>query len=399
MRRIALAAILATALLAAPSAAAPTAKPRLGKPIRVTFPLPKKGNVTVASVQIPIRSGKRTTQALPKLGLVIKHVRGKAPGMLATYAVKRTASAVTVTKTFVLPHVLEKDGGIAPSQFSFDTTTFATYTGGLAVPGHGGATVDIYLFSAEGGRPLIEANGALCPPAQCGVVLDSSRPRKATVAVDTLTAGHPPPPRSTCALLGYGVIAAPVPDSVNLQGFIVNSQSSPFDVSVFGFEPGALAGPDAGAIGTTVHNAAVDTACRPSSARARRLERATRIRGSQPPPPPPTPPTPPPPPPPPTSFDLFVDSTHNHGTGVTNLCFPVSTTPPQPNAPGTATMTGPSGAGTRGFTTDAGGKATPVFRIDSFGQYSVSVTIRGKTVTKSHTVGSAQGNTAACPAP
>jgi hypothetical protein len=62
--------------------------------------------------------------------------------------------------------------------------------------------------------------------------------RKVAIRIDDLIAPHGSPGASVCKL-GFDtvVIGGTDPDGVNLQGFVVNSHSSPFDLSVFGFEP------------------------------------------------------------------------------------------------------------------------------------------------------------------
>lgn len=119
----------------------------------------------------------------------------------------------------------------------------------------------------------------------------------------------------------------------------------------------------------------------------------TRSGTTRPPPPPPTPP-------PPTPFDFFIESNHNHGTGTSNFCTQVRTQSALSGEPGNARLAGPSGAGSRSFTTGPDGRAVVVFPISQFGTYTVDVTVRGQTKSGTYTVGSPQGTgTFTCPAP
>ena len=146
----------------------------------------------------------------------------------------------------VLPHVLEKSGRINNTAFTFDTTIFATYVGAsFSGPGGGGgggvagkvkeATVDVYLYDDDG-VPMRSATGQdVCNP--CSATL-SPRHRKLNLSLDEEfdRAGGFPTPQGV--VTGYGVIVVGGhDDGVAIQGFVVNSHTSPFDLSVFGFEP------------------------------------------------------------------------------------------------------------------------------------------------------------------
>ncbi len=139
-------------------------------------------------------------------------------------------------RTFVIPHVLEQSGSTLTTPFTFDTEVFAVYTGGLAgITGTGGATVELYLFDQTTGLPMQGGSGSVCNPCTFGV---NSSQRKQSIRVEDLiqaAGGY----GGSNARLGYGVlvVGGADADKVAVQGFIVNSHSSSFDLSVFGFEP------------------------------------------------------------------------------------------------------------------------------------------------------------------
>jgi hypothetical protein len=145
-------------------------------------------------------------------------------------------------KTFVLPHILESSGKISDTQFTFDTTLFATYTGGLTgVPPGSGATVDLYLYDQATGQPMIGGGGTtVCDPCSfpLGSGSDGTVVRNQNIVLDDLimAAGGFGGQKSKA---GFGVIVVggADPEAVSLQGFVVNAHTGPFDLSAFGFEP------------------------------------------------------------------------------------------------------------------------------------------------------------------
>jgi hypothetical protein len=134
-------------------------------------------------------------------------------------------------RTFVLPHMLEKSGRITDTQFTFDTTIFATYTGALAGGGGGGgATLDLYMYDDATGSLMTGADGRdVCNP--CSYNLGGSSPRKQSIRIDDLITASGA--FDAAVKLGYGVIvvSGADPENVALQGFVVNSHTSPFDLS------------------------------------------------------------------------------------------------------------------------------------------------------------------------
>jgi len=150
-------------------------------------------------------------------------------------------------KTFVLPHILESSGKISDTQFTFDTTVFATYTAGLSgVPPGAGATVDLYLYDQASGQPMIGGGGTtVCNPCSfpLGAGAGGTVVRKQSIVLDDLimAAGGFGGQKSKA---GFGVIVVggADPEGVALQGFVVNAHTGPFDLSVFGFEPEQLTG-------------------------------------------------------------------------------------------------------------------------------------------------------------
>jgi len=143
-------------------------------------------------------------------------------------------------RAFVIPHVLEKSGTISSSQFTFDTTLYATYAGGL--PGtlsSNGATASLYLYDSASGKALKSGTGQdVCNP--CMFDLNASA-RKASIRIDDLiTAKGGFGTETNRDAFGVMVLDGDT-TNVKLQGFVVNAHTSPFDLSVFGFEPQPIA--------------------------------------------------------------------------------------------------------------------------------------------------------------
>ena len=144
-------------------------------------------------------------------------------------------NARPAARTYVIPHILEKSGTISNTQFTFDTNIFMTYTPGLAGTRPGtGATVELYLFDQSSSTPLMNNGQAVCNP--CSFPLDTTN-RFRSIRIDDLITVKGNFDKSV--KLGYGVIVVggQDPDGVNLQGFVVNAHSNPFDLSISGFEP------------------------------------------------------------------------------------------------------------------------------------------------------------------
>jgi hypothetical protein len=139
-------------------------------------------------------------------------------------------------KAFVLPHVLEKSGSINNTQFTFDTTIFANYVGGLAgipVGPIGGASVDLYLYDDEGHLAIGGSGQDVCAP--CSFQLNAAA-RKSSINIENLMLAKGGMPAPVFTGFGILVVGGDV-GNVNVQGFVVNAHTSPFDVSVFGFDP------------------------------------------------------------------------------------------------------------------------------------------------------------------
>jgi hypothetical protein len=187
----------------------------------------------------------------------------------------------TSSRVFVLPHVLEKSGlamGATGTPYTFDTSIFMTYTAGLGgKPPGGGATVDLYLFDNDGSL-MGGSLGPVCAPC----TYDFSSLRKHSIVVDNLIAakgGYSTPVRA-----GFGIIVVSGDaDNVAIQGFVVNSHTSPFDLSVFGFEPQPIAAATAATVPPLVTGDLVlELSSRPNPSRGGMdfgfdLARATRV--------------------------------------------------------------------------------------------------------------------------
>ncbi len=142
----------------------------------------------------------------------------------------------TGARVFVLPHVLEKSGQTSNTQFTFDTTIFANYVGGLAgipIGSTGGASVDLYLYDEEGHAATSATGQNVCAP--CTIQL-SDVTRKASLNIENLMLAQGGMPADEFTGFGVIVVGGDV-GNVNLQGFVVNAHTGPLDVSVFGFDP------------------------------------------------------------------------------------------------------------------------------------------------------------------
>jgi hypothetical protein len=139
-------------------------------------------------------------------------------------------------RTFVLPHVLEKSGRITNTQFTFDTSIFVNYVAGQGeIPAGTGATVDLFLFDSVGNFLKVGGNEVCSTTAACHFSVGGSANRKLQIVVDDLLSAK----GTFNVALGYGVlvVGGDDPTHVAVQGFVVNSHTSAFDLSVFGFAP------------------------------------------------------------------------------------------------------------------------------------------------------------------
>jgi hypothetical protein len=163
-------------------------------------------------------------------------------GFVVHLATPGAASAKKLrVATFSIPHFVISPGGSTSAPNSFDTTIHAVYNGGLAgTPDRGGAEIKLWLYD-DFSSPLKTASGfAVCSP--CTVAIGSSF-RKTSISIGDFVesnGGFAHSGKTT----GFGVmtVTGNDPTSVALQGFVVNSHTSAFDVSVFGFEPQELKG-------------------------------------------------------------------------------------------------------------------------------------------------------------
>ncbi|MBK6900671.1 MAG: T9SS type A sorting domain-containing protein [bacterium] len=166
----------------------------------------------------------RRAVALPSLSLLALSL-----SMLAGTAAART---------YAFPHVFETRGRTSDTPYTFDTTMFLTYAGGVACVGgvEDPLSVSLYLYDDDG-SPMRSTSGLdVCNP--CTYPLGPTH-RKESVRVENLFLTADEMPNS---LTGYAVVDVPgTGDDVAVSGFIVNAHTSAFDLSVFGFEPTPIA--------------------------------------------------------------------------------------------------------------------------------------------------------------
>lgn len=144
--------------------------------------------------------------------------------LIAGFAIKADAQ-----RTFVIPHYIERVGLVNTTQFTFDTTFFVTYLGGIGstdlTPG---ASIDLFIFDDLTGLPLKSAtNIDVCNP--CSFTVNTSN-RKAIGNVEGLanSVGGLPRPDVTGSML---LIAAGDVEGVGMVSHVVNSHTSPQDLS------------------------------------------------------------------------------------------------------------------------------------------------------------------------
>ena len=142
-------------------------------------------------------------------------------------------------RSFIFPRLLETSERITTGQYSFDTTIFAVYGGqkaGVPAEPPASATLDLRLFDAQTGAPLQGQAGVVCDP--CTFTLSPSQP-KTIISVQELieAAGG----FSSSVVLPYAVVTLSGDyANVALQAFVINARTSPFDLSIFGYEPQPL---------------------------------------------------------------------------------------------------------------------------------------------------------------
>jgi hypothetical protein len=101
-----------------------------------------------------------------------------------------------------------------------------------------GASVKLYLYDQQTSALMVGNGSTICGP--CTFDLSSATPKRSINIGDVIStnggfSGAP-------VKLGFGVIVVSGDaDNARLQGFVVNSHTGPFDLSVFGFEPQPIA--------------------------------------------------------------------------------------------------------------------------------------------------------------
>lgn len=131
----------------------------------------------------------------------------------------------------ILPYFVEGEGSINTVPYSFDTTIFAVYAGGIAGPGVGGGIVDIYLYDSAG-KALKGADATVCAP--CTITVNEAA-RKATFRIDQAimaAGGFPGGPGSIENGFAVLVPGGLDPGTIVTGGFVVNSHSGPFDLGL-----------------------------------------------------------------------------------------------------------------------------------------------------------------------
>jgi hypothetical protein len=150
-------------------------------------------------------------------------------------------------KTFILPHVVEQNGTIANTQFTFDNTINVTYAAGLAgLPAGPGATLNLYLINSDGAGFWEGASNAyVCAP--CQFTVDAAN-RKENIRLESLinAAGG----FNFGSKTGYALIEVDGDvDAVSMRSYVSNSHTSAFDISMSMMVPEEITAPTRLAVG------------------------------------------------------------------------------------------------------------------------------------------------------
>jgi hypothetical protein len=352
----------ALAAVVVPAVAQPSAVSK-GAPIRIAMSLPHDGNASTALLKVPIVH----TGTGGKLSVVVRAEKRLPKKYFGTYRAVVKGSNLYIGPTFVLPHALDTSAPIPAGQSTFDTTIFTAYTPGVV--GAGGdntQVVDIFVF--DDGHPLLSNDPAdRCPSCSFHLTVGG---KKTLLRLDDVLSPHKSPPGCK---LGFGVIVVGGDSGPpGLQGFVTNSSTGTFDLSVFGSTPAEIGG--------NVEAGIASLACGGSTPFAKRLR--DRFRPARAP----------------TGFTLTVDATHHHGAGESNLCVRARTSPAQ-SGNAVLTLDGPSGAETKTVLLGPGGSAIGVFGITQYGSYTGSAKVGSKLGSTDYTVDAGSGQAFACPGP
>jgi FlgD Ig-like domain len=134
-----------------------------------------------------------------------------------------------IAKTFVIPHVLETQGSIGNTQFTFDTQIQAVYTAGLVDNEPiSSAVVNVYLLNDDG-TPVLSANATqVCNP--CVYNLNGAT-RRASISFDALIQGAG---GFAGPVLGLALIEVAGDDEhTALSAAATNSHTSAFDLDFY----------------------------------------------------------------------------------------------------------------------------------------------------------------------
>jgi hypothetical protein len=145
-------------------------------------------------------------------------------------------------RTFILPHVLESNGTISNTQFTFDNTINVTYAAGLAgLPAGPGATLDLYLINSDGAGFWEGADDVyVCAP--CQFTVDGAN-RKENIRLESLinAAGG----FNFGSKTGYALIEVDGDaDAVSMTSYVSNAHTSAFDLSIAMMVPEEIIAPE-----------------------------------------------------------------------------------------------------------------------------------------------------------
>jgi hypothetical protein len=167
------------------------------------------------------------------VGLDVKIMASRAnSGDLSVATVKPVLWDPSFHREQIIPYFLEKSGSINNTQFTFDTTFYFTYAGGLGgvFPGLG-ASIDLYLFD-DSGSPLSAGGSVVCGP--CTYALDTST-RKTIVRLEDLIVQRGGDIKEKTSGFAVAIVSGIDPAGASVGALVANAHTGPFDLSLTWF--------------------------------------------------------------------------------------------------------------------------------------------------------------------
>ena len=143
----------------------------------------------------------------------------------------RTSSAQVASFRYTFPHLQERVGRTTQAN-TIDSTIYMTYSAAFPGGGPGNVSVSIYLYDEVGDDILKSATGVdVCNP--CTYPLTTANPSRQLI-IDQRIEAKGGFPRNNVNMWALAVIEG---YGTSIQGFVVNSHSGPFDLSITSVDP------------------------------------------------------------------------------------------------------------------------------------------------------------------